>query len=188
MMTKVSRYLLYSQLSLYMGLLVCLVLLPKYLLEHDEGGISNYGVHALTVVPYTLAFGLCGLFILKAAASMQPGARSSATLKRALYLLGTLFLFALVTTYFYKLNHIFDDLHILSGILLFVTEMTLGVWFALAISRNTGNSLLLAAQIIGFLLSFLTFIGALHILFIAQLLTSISFSSLLVRTSRVPPV
>jgi hypothetical protein len=46
---------------------VCVAILPHFLFERNEGGISNYGIHASTAVFYTLAFSLSAGLLLRAA-------------------------------------------------------------------------------------------------------------------------
>lgn len=178
-LSKAARYVLASQLSLYAYLLICFLLLPKFLLQSNEGGVSNYGVHALTVVPYSLAFWLSGLLLLAAGYSVnrRPAAR---TLRRVLLLLGVLTLLVLLTTYPYKLNRVFDDLHIWAAVLLFVTEMLVGIWLVGQQRRSFLALALFTVQLAGFVLSGLTLFGYLHILFLAQLINNVSFSALLV--------
>jgi len=141
--------------------LLCTLLQPQFLFEHNEGGVSNFGIHALTVVPYSLAFGLSSLFLALAARALP-----SKTVRRLLYILGTLQIFVLASTYPYKLNRSLDNLHILAAIALFVAELAVGVWFAFFLRKNTANLALLGLQTLGFLLALLTLVGWLHVLMV----------------------
>jgi uncharacterized membrane protein len=182
MQRKATRLVLLSQLCLNGFLLVCTLLMPQFLFERDEGGVSNFGVHALTVVPFSLAFGLGGALLLLAVRGIPRRSKTrQRELQSVLSLLGALLFLVLVTTYPYKVNRFFDNLHIAAAILLFVAELAAGAWFA--VSRNdTLNLTLFAVQIVGSLAALLTLAGVLHVLFVAQLLAGLSFGALLVRT------
>ncbi len=166
---------------LFLG--ICVAIVPHVLLAHDEGGVSNYGVYGKTVAPYTIAFVVCGVFTLMAA-HLAP--RTPAVLRRfrvALHILGLLFLVLLITTYPYKLNSTLKNIHVGVGIILFCFEMAMGIWMTFVLQRDRVALLLLLLQAIGFLLAFVTLIGALHILFISQILASVAFGILLVRVA-----
>jgi hypothetical protein len=182
MASKAARSVRYGQLMFAGGLLLCLALMPHFLFERNEGGVSNYGVHALTVVPYTVAFGAFSLSLLSAARSLPPTTRSASAIRRCLTLLAGLLFLALVSTYPYKLNHVLDNVHIAAAIALVMAEVIVGGWFVLRLARDRLNLVFYGVQLIGFGLSFLTFIGSLHVLFASQLVMSLGFGVVLVRT------
>jgi len=180
---KAVRYLLLGQVSLFGFTLLCVLLIPHFLLERNEGGVSNYGLYAKTVVPYTLAFGLCGLLTLWSARFI---AKENKAFKTALASLGILLIAALLSTYPYKINDTFNTIHVDIGIALAFLELGLGAWFALFLARDIKNIVLFAIQLIGFILGILTHFGAIHILFVTELLTSLAFGIILVRTASRP--
>lgn len=184
MVRQVVRRLLWSQIALFGGLGACFGLIPKFLTEHNEGGVSNYGVHARTIVPYSLAFGLSAGFVLAAARLIKPATKAWRQLRYIFYIYAGLLLLVLITTYPYKLNDGFKNLHVLSAILIFVFEMAASVWLALVIQRDAVTGWLLAGQLFGFGLGGLTFFGAIHRLFIAQIVTSLTFGLLLLQAAR----
>lgn len=169
------RVLLVAQLCLFVCLLLCVLLIPHFLFESNEGGVSNYGTFVKTVIPYTLGFGICGVLTIRAAI-LVPKQR----LRLLLIILGALYLFVLLSTYLYKHSVFLDDLHHGAGGLLVLYTVAFGVWLSTFKARSTVTLLLLAVQLIGFLLAVLTFIGVLHVLFIAELLESLAFGALLV--------
>jgi len=160
--------------------LLCVLLMPHFLLERNEGGVSNYGLYAKTVVPYTLAFGLCGLLTLWSARFM---AKENRAFGMALAGLGILLIAALLSTYPYKVNDTFNTIHVDIGTALAFVELGLGIWFTLFLARDIKNILFLAIQIIGFVLGILTHFGVIHILFVTEMLTSVAFGIILVRTA-----
>jgi hypothetical protein len=174
-MKQCAQYLLFGQIGLFAFLIVCLLLNPHFLLESNEGGISNYGLYAKTIVPYTLAFGSAGIFTLLGAR-----ATPNRSLRIALYLLGFLFLSVLVSTYFYKINHAFDNIHEYTSAMLFIMELVLGSWFVLGMKRSSLAIIGLLIQYAGFTLSVLNDTHIIHKLFIAEVAASFGFSLLLI--------
>lgn len=171
-----------GQLAFGFFILVCTVLLPHYLFEKNEGGISNFGVRSLTAIPYSLAFGLAGIFTLQGVKKLQTKTGVQRKLKVALAVLGFMYLAVLVSTFPYKVNGAFNDLHQAVSVLFIILELLLGVWFAFMVHRNVWTYFLLAALIIGFILATLTHFNLIHVLFIAELLIGLSFGALLVLT------
>ena len=180
MADKVTRYLALSQISLFSCLAICTIITPGLLFERNEGGVSNFGVHRATVVPYTLAFLLCGLFVLRAARDLPRTTKSFSHLRYGLYALAAVLFINLTTTYPYKSSQTLNNLHVTAAIIAFWVEMAMGVWLALALYRDRLSILLLALQAAGFFAAFLTFIGAVHLLFITQIVTALAFGGLLV--------
>jgi len=184
MLSRIISRLVWSQLTLFGFLGVCVVLMPHFLLEHNEGGVSNYGVHLRTVAPYSLAFLLCAGLVLQAARLTPPAARTLTRLRSVLYAYAGLLLVVLATTYPYKLNAVFTDLHDLAAILSFWFEVAVSGWLFLVGRRGLIAAGLLAAQATGFCLGSMTFIGTIHLLFIAQMVSGLAFGLLLIRTAR----
>lgn len=184
-MTKVVRYVALSQLSFFACLSICFITMPRFLLERNEGGVSNYGVHWQTVVPYTLAFLLCSMFLMRAA-FVLPRSHSGKLRVALLAVVGSLLL-VLCSTYPYKLDATFKNIHIAAGVELFCLEIMLAFWLALAFLRDGLGAAILAAQLAGFLLAALTLIGKVHLLFVAQMTTSLAFGLLLWRAAKHAP-
>jgi hypothetical protein len=182
-MARVVRYIAISQISFFACLSVCAIIMPGFLLERNEGGVSNYGVHWQTVMPYTLAFLLCSIFLALAAFKL-PRSQFSGRFRVALLIVAGSLLLVLCSTYPYKLNATFKDTHIATGIELFCLEMVLAFWLALTFLRDWRGALLLAVQIAGFLLATLTLFGTLHVLFVAQMVTSLAFGLLLWQSAK----
>ena len=182
--SRVSRYLLMSQVSFLALLAICVAITPGFLFERDEGGVSNFGVTPATRIPYTLAFLMCATFLLLAGHATPRRPPILDQFRRALFILGTLFVLVLVSTYPYKVNATLKDIHIMMGVLLIAFELAISSWLTFAIPRNSINILLLLIQAAGCLLALATLIGALHLLFLAQLMASAAFGVLLVRAGQ----
>lgn len=173
--------IVFSQVSLLGFLLLCLLLIPHFLLESNEGGVSNYGIHAKTFIPYTLAFGLCGLLTLRAAWLLPHNRPHYRPLRLSLIIVGILFLLVLFTTYPYKVNSIFDNLHLDASTALILFETALSLWWSIRLVRDLPNFIASAAQLVGFVLALLTRFNVIHWLFVAELVLSTAFAVIIVR-------
>jgi hypothetical protein len=171
-----------AQLTLFLFLFICFLLIPHFLFESNEGGVSNYGTYARTIIPYTIGFGLCGVLTIQAALSL-PKEISYRALRRALLLLGILYLLELLSTYSYKQSDVFNNIHVFISALSAVYCMAISIWLALSVARTSVNVLLMLAQCLGFIAAALTYVGYLHILFIAEVFTGAVFGILLVRVT-----
>lgn len=176
------RLLVYAQLSLWVFLFVCFLFIPNFLLQSDEGGISNYGVYARTIVPYTLAFGMCGLLTLQAARVLPEYTVKRKTLWSILTIFGWLCLLVLETTYLYQVGGLIDDAHVFAGILFLVFETGSTLWLWKVYFRDIVQGIVLSVQIVGFILAALTYAGVLHVLFVAEIASSLSYGVLLIRS------
>src|SRR5687768_5459989 len=67
---SVPALVLCSQLALAGALAVCVPLMPDFLFSSTMGGVSNYGVHARTVVPYSAGIVISAGLLLTAAARL----------------------------------------------------------------------------------------------------------------------
>lgn len=183
-MQRATRHLFYGQLALFVGLLICLLLVPHFLFEKNEGGISNYGTITETILPFSLGFGLCGLFTMAATAALPRTLAVYKQLHGALLVLGVCYFLVLFSTYPYKVNGFLDNLHVYAGVALVIWDMCFGGWLIFVLTRDRLDRALFAAQSIGFVLAALTYTGLLHTLFIAESLVSAAFGVLLVRSVR----
>jgi hypothetical protein len=181
MHASTTRDVVYSQCCLFFFWAVCIALEPRFLLERDEGGLSNFGVHARTVVPYSLAFLLPALLIARAALAIDEVDTTARRFRRILLALAWLLLAVLVSTYCYKLNVELRDLHIGVAIAMLCFETAASAWIALAVTGRLVDRVLLGVQVAGLVIAALTLVGVLHLLFLAQLVTSAAFGALLVR-------
>jgi len=182
MLQKPVRNLIIGQISFFVFIGVCTAIIPKFLFESNEGGISNFGVHNSTIVPFSLAFLLSIIFTVMAAEKIKGHTKRLIQIRLVLYILASLTLLVLVSTYPYKINSTFKNLHILTGAIIFVFEMAVSFWLALVIYKNKLNSPILLIQLLGFLAAFFTLIGVLHLLFVSQIVTGLAFGALLIRS------
>jgi hypothetical protein len=190
MSPKVFRFALLGQLALFVFRLFCFLLIPHFLLQPDEGGVSNYGLYEKTVVPYSLAFGLVSICTTISALNLPKEQRS---LRTSLFYLSGLYLLVLLTTYPYKLNDTLNSIHSDSGALLFISMSVLGIWLATVVARHLVTTVLCIFELMAFGLAVLNYYGYLHVLFIAEGLTGSLFGLLLIQclsilSARFPPL
>ena len=180
-MTAVTRNVAIGQFGFALFIAICVALHPGIVLKANEGGLSNYGVHAKTVVPYTLALALAAGFSLQAARTLHAQATPSRRLERLLTTYGALVLLTLVTTYAYTLNTALKDLHLGVGVVITVFEFVASLWMY---GELRSLRLVVVIELCGFLLAALTFFGVLHVLFLTQLLVGGSFALFLIKTAQ----
>jgi len=184
--THSATLIILGQLSLLFFLSISVALHPGFVFKSDEGGISNYGIHLKTALPYTLAFTLCAFFTLRAAHLYPRTERSTRHLRYMLYAYSCLVLLTLLSTYIYKVSYAFKQLHVVVGVTTMSFELLASVWMSIRL-RSTWDLLFLAVQLTGFVLAGLTFLGTLHVLFLGQALATLGFALLLMHTGLRTP-
>lgn len=116
------RFLVASQLCLYAGLLVCIIMRPLGLTHNS--GVSYYGIFADTVVPYTIALlGAAGLGLLAAAALTDPRYKY---VRWAMAAIAVLLVGVAITPY--SISTTFDYIHTTFGTLLFCVQLGVTGW------------------------------------------------------------
>lgn len=182
--TRAVAYLAYGQLLLALFLALCVALHPGIVLKADEGGMSNYGVHAKTAAAYTLSLGFPMLFSFWAARLFIGDGKLVREFCLLLRLYGWLLLLTLLSTYVYSLDTPLRDVHITVGVALAIFEVAASVWMYRLLPQRKWDATLLVVELIGFALAALTIVGAVHVLFLSQVLTSGAFALLLVHSGR----
>jgi hypothetical protein len=182
--TRAVAYLAYGQLLLALFLGLCVLLHPGFVLKADEGGMSNYGIHAKTAAAYTLSLGFPTLFSFWAACLFNGDGQSMRQFRFLLRLYGWLILLTLLSTYVYTLDTALKDIHFAIGAALTIFEVAASVWMYQLLSQRKWDATLLAVELVGSALAAFTIVGVLHVLFLSQVLTSGAFALLLVDSGR----
>lgn len=169
----VASLVMRSQLVMFGSVAVCTALMPGFLFSRDMGGVSNYGVHAETVLPFTVGT-LAGAWLLwRAAARSRPLGRSKFALvsrSAAICLLVNL-----LTTYPYKSSVMWATVHSWTAITLAVVEFVGGVLVLSAVDPGHLRRVASALLVAGFTCLVLTYVGRLHVLFVAEVTTAAAF-------------
>jgi hypothetical protein len=175
--------LVLSQLTFGGLLVLCVVLIPRFALEADEGGVSNYGVNDLTVVPFSVAFVLSAALLLRTGRSLRPavGLRRAGLGFEAVAWLQVL---VALSTYPYKLDLVLADVHLGSAILYFGAELALVVWLVLAVSPSRWHTALGAWWFAGLAVTVATLLGFLHVLLVGQAMMATGFAAVTIAVVR----
>ena len=180
-----ASFVLYGQLCFLLFIGVCIAIRPGFVLKGNEGGISNYGPHLQTAFAYTAA--LLGLaeFSRRAGTLFRSDDDPNAQrLRRVLYFYFVFVLAMLVTSYFYTVNHALRDVHFGFGTLLIVFEVATSWWMFRLFRRLIWDGVFLILQLSGSIVCLVTIVGAIHVLFVGEMVTWIGFSGLIIHTSR----
>jgi hypothetical protein len=159
----------------------CLAIRPSALAV--KRGLSYYGTHVETVIPYTVGFALCVSLTGLAVVRMRADSRPLRSLR--LGLVGILALLVAIPMTPYDLDLVFDWLHLGFTTALFGLALVVGWWVAV---RLPGDSLvcgLVGAQTSGALLVLASQVGLLGLMIPSQFLFQIAFALLVVRALRL---
>jgi hypothetical protein len=177
-----SREVAWGQIGFAVFIGVCVALHPGVALKANEGGISDYGVHAKTIAPYTLALGLPSVLTYLAARHLPVVSLTTRRLHALLITYCALITLTLLSTYPYTLDRTLTDLHIVVGAVTTIFESGASLWMFRALRRYPE---VLVAQLLGLALGVLTIVGVLHVLFVSEVVSGVAFAYLLVRTTQL---
>lgn len=177
-----AREVALGQVAFALLIALCVALHPGFVLKANEGGMSNYGVHAKTFLPYTVALLIPIVITVRVSRRATPNSPTARRFVALLRLYSALLFLILITTFPYTLDQGFKILHVVAGALIIIFESVASVWMYRAIRSRF---FVLIVQLAGLVLATLTLLGALHVLFLSQLVTGVPFAVLLVRATRV---
>jgi hypothetical protein len=177
-----SRSIVASQSTFVLFLSLCVAVRPSFTIKRDEGGLSNYGIHAVTVAPYTIAFVACvtGALIGSYRCDATGISRS---LSRGLRVYGSLMGAVLVSTYFYSLDSPLRILHVTIGSIALTVTMVWSFWLYRQTMRAAIDRVATAVSVVGYFVAAITIAGGWHLLFIGQAGECVGFAVILIRAS-----
>lgn len=178
-----SGYLLYSQLALLAALVICVPVLPRFLFSTNMGGVSNYGIHAETVIPYSLGILVASWLLARGSVALGRTTGQARALVTICRLTSLMYLVNLVTTYPYKVSHFWGLVHSTAAVALAATELSGTVVLATVVLRDALGYALLALESAGFGALAMTYFGQWHVLFVAEVTTGAAFGAILVRAA-----
>ncbi|MBA3758030.1 hypothetical protein H0X10_00130 [Candidatus Saccharibacteria bacterium] len=179
-MKAASRYTLFSQLALLVSIFICVLISPEVLFSENQGGVSNYGTMSNTFVVFSIGFWICAILLTRAATAI-----TLAKLKRVLVMLGIGYGLLVLSTYPYKLNVLFENIHIVIAFGLLFFQLGLGFWLAKLNDLDRFSKICLAVQLVSLGLGVLTALEVARVLFSAQAIGAIGFGSLLAHSVRI---
>lgn len=177
MANEVVRYLKYSQFSFFGSLVVCFMLEPTVIASNL--GISYYGNHKLTIIPYLLGLLLTSYFIIKAARALPRMSRTFNALAEALIAIALLIVGVLLTPY--SVTTLFDRAHVLASGILFVVELVLATWLIMMTYGDRVSLALLIIQIFGAIIATVSLVTSIELMLTGQVITQLAFGLLLIR-------
>jgi hypothetical protein len=178
-----ARFVVCGQVCFVAMMGCCLAIHPSRVAV--KRGLSYYGTHLDTIVPYSVGFILCAAFTALAVSRMQRDALHVRRLRAFLIVILTLLVAILFTPY--SVDLIFDWLHIGLSAFLFGVTIVAGIWLALRVVGGLVGHGLLGAQVAGGGLSLAAQLGALDYMIPSQFLFQTAFSILLVRALQHMP-
>jgi hypothetical protein len=181
---RAITYVVRGEIAFLFLTAVSVALHPGFVLKWNEGGMSNYGLHIKTAVPYTLALSLLAFYSRRAARLYTDGDGRSRRLRWMLDAYSVVVLSVMLSTYVYSRNSELKDLHFAFGTLLVILVGAGSLWMYQLWPPSTLIRLLLCVQLVGDLLALSTVVGRLHFLFMAEMLSNIGFAALVIRTGR----
>ncbi len=179
--SSAARFVALGQWGFASGVAIAVSLHPGFVLKADEGGISDYGVHLKTALPYYLALACATLGAYLAAHNARDSTNLPRGLRTVLLTYATLVALTLASTFGYTLDRPQRDLHVAVGSALAVFEVVASLWMY---QQRRGDLALVLVQLAGFVLGALTIGGLTHLLFVSEIVTGASFSLLLYRSTR----
>lgn len=176
---RATAWICAGQFGFAVMLATCVGILPGIALKRSEVGISNYGVHAPTVVPYTLAFlaTAAGSFGARHALGPTDDAR---VLRATLTAYGVAVSAVLASTYPYTLDRVLRDVHVLIGAMAYVVIVVTTIAVVRDGRRSPTFAVSFLTVAVGTVISAVTIVGTWHLLFIGQVVTFVGFSGVLV--------
>jgi hypothetical protein len=163
------------------GVALCVVIHPGFVLKANEGGVSDYGVHVKTAVPYYLALALAASGAYLAVTYARDSTNLPARLRALLTSYAVLLTLTLASTFGYTLDKPQRDVHVGVGIALTVFEVVASLWMY---RERRGDLGLVLVQLMGVIVAGLTIVGLIHLLFVSEIVTGASFAVLLFRSTR----
>lgn len=169
-----------SELCLLLGLIVSLAILPAAL--GANAGVSYFGVHISSAIPYGLGLLSAGGFVWQAAGRLRKHQR---LLSGLLYCMGPLYAGIVATPY--SAGPVFDWIHTSLGSVLFALELLVSGYLAFGHYRDKLNVSLWLIELAGGIISALYLAPSHGYLLQGQLLFQLAFGLLIARILAATP-
>jgi hypothetical protein len=137
-----QRYIVYSQLSLFLGLLICIFIKPKGL--GANAGISYYGTFLRTVLPYTVGILGGSYYCYRFAQSLLD--RSLAFVRNSMITISIMSIGIVLTPY--SINSTLDWMHTTFGTIIFILELIISAWVIIKLKFNSNMLMLWIIELI----------------------------------------
>ena len=177
-----ARLVARGQICLWLFLALCVALHPGFVLKRDESGLSNYGIHIKTAIPYSLALVLGGVYSFGGARLIRGSTRDSVITRAILRSYAALLVLNLLSTYPYKLSNPLNDFHVGVNVATAIFETVTAGWLACLVRAHPEMLIVFGIVVIGFSLGALTVANVFHLVFVAELLVGVGYGLLLYRS------
>lgn len=171
------RKVVYSQVALYVGLLLCVLLAPASLLANS--GFSYFGHHRDTVVPFALGFFISAYYLWRARTLLHGHAAYQAIYRGLGIIVPGLVLIVIAPAVG---DGLLDLMHRIVGSIIFITQLILGFWLARHIRNDFWSWALLGLQFLGGVIALIYLAPPDGYSFEGQLLFQLAFSGLILHT------
>ncbi len=176
---RLQKYLITSQLVLFLGIIICIIIRPKGL--RVDNGISYYGTHLNTLAAYTIS--LAGSAFIAILAAIKYIKKDYDSIRSFLFILFPLTL--TIILFPYNINSTYKTIHEYSGILIFIIQIIISLIILFKIYRDRFNIFLFIIQILGGLISAYYLLPSQGFLIQGQLLFQLAFGILIIRSSHL---
>lgn len=166
-----------SQIILLLTLFICVLIIPEIVTTLPQGGLSNYGTSSRVTWIFSTGFWIAIVLQLLAARR-----HNRMFLRRVLFGSALLLALLVVSTYPYKVNPFFENVHILVGFIVALYQLVTA-WLLIKRNHFDGVSKLVAVFFLGSIVTGLSTIFAIGLLFTSQLLGGIGYGILLVHSA-----
>ena len=168
-----------SQIVIAISLLSCVLLEPQVVTKLPQGGLSNFGTFTSTT--YVFSF---GFFIATGLLAHYARGLANLQLRRIILTYATGLIVLALSTYPYKINAFFENLHIAIGFLLAIFQLVVLVILAKQLSGSATTKILIYGLVtLSLVAGLLTTLNLIGLLFTSQLLLGTAFAITLVRVS-----
>jgi hypothetical protein len=170
-----QRPLYSGQLLFLTGIGICLIIDPSYLLQVDQGGVSNYGTQLDTLIPYFAGISAAAVTTLMAARRRYLDDNFAGYLRY----LGWIYAVSAVTTLPYQLNETLRLIHELSTVALFLYGTAGAVWLFTRLDRSASLWGAVSLLMLGFTITLDNYFGGVTLLLLGELFSLVGFAWLL---------
>jgi hypothetical protein len=177
-----NRTLFYASLSdatFLATVTTCIALRPSDIFSHD--GLSFYGNYKATIWPFGLGLAATAYLLLRAASTIHK-THATRSFRIALEVIAIGLLGIIATPSFTHVKTV-QDLHVIFGFLIFVTQTIVSLYYLGRQGRHTFDWALLWIQMIAIIMAFLSFhsVAVVDLMLPSQILATVAFGTLLIR-------
>lgn len=176
-----AGYFAAGQIILATCLVICTVLAPGYFFSTNQGGISNYGTNNQTVGLFITGFTAAAVGAVAAASRLRAATMQLRQLRNYLFILAILYILVMLSTFSYKQNDDYRQLHEHVSLALFAYMAFMAVRLRLQSGADRHIAAAFGIFLLGLLLGLATLLGPLHTLFTAQVVSAAAFGYMVSR-------